>query len=127
MRRVLGDIADQPATGLAQGLAAQLEQAGVGDLDAACGDARTAPGMGQQGGGQGGLARAGLTDQAEDFAGGQGEVDVVDDVGASVEFNPQVLHLQGRPLAGKTGSHRFGSRPRILWELACQRWGQWGI
>lgn len=120
--RVLRNIADQPAAGAAQGIALELEQRGAGNVDAPAGNLRSAPGMGQQRGGQGGLARAGLADKAEDFTGGQAEVDVVDDIGAAGEFDPQVLDPQR--FAGNAGSYR---RCKTCRRRRCRRRGHQGM
>ena len=77
---VLRDVGDLLAAQLPHLLPGQLEHVAVLDEHLARRDDRAGPGVAEQRGADGGLAGAGLADQADDLAGPQHQVDVVDDV-----------------------------------------------
>ena len=89
--RVLRHVGDLHAADLAELLRRQLEDVLALEHDLAALDERPAPGVGEQRRARGGLARAGLADQADHLAGPQLDVDLVDDVeSAPGERDPQV-------------------------------------
>ncbi|MNN01756.1 hypothetical protein D3C81_1143840 [compost metagenome] len=92
--RVLGHVADQPATGQAQGLAFEFEQRLPGHHHLPAHNARALPGMAQQRRGQGGLARAGLAHQANNFACRNAERHLGQHIDLPGQLYPQVADLQ---------------------------------
>ena len=79
-RRILGDIADHAATqaGALRGI--QLQHLDVTDAHRASLDLRAAPGVAEKGQPDRRLTGSGFADEPEDFARGDAERDIVDDV-----------------------------------------------
>ena len=90
-RWILRHVRDQRAARMAQRAVAERQHRRIADRDVAACQLHAAPGMAEHGETNGGLARAGLADEAEHLARGDGEVDFVDDVGAAAgDLDPQI-------------------------------------
>ena len=85
-RRALGDVGHGAATQPAQARGVQLQHLGVADADRAAGQSAAGAGIAEQRQGDGGLARAGFSDQRQHLALGQVEADVLDDGGFAAVF-----------------------------------------
>src|SRR5712675_1230788 len=113
-RRVLRHIADLGPAQAPQLAGLEAEQVRPVQPDLAAGDRQAAPGVAEQGEGDRGLPRTGLTDQAEHLAGPHGETDPADHrrpTAAAADLQVPDLQpgLLGRPAAGTAGDH--GRRP----------------
>ena len=113
----------------AQGLEALGLGAGVGQGDAVIEDFARAGRKESHGhAAQGGLAAAGLADQAHDFAPGQGEAHVVDGAhGALVDMAAQALHEPGGQVEflGKDFADALDGEDGIAHTGSSSLWGWW--